>query len=414
MAQFGLSLRVRRLGNWLGVPAAFMIMLWALPARAAVGPTPLRWNITMAKVAAGQHEFVRMNKVQILQWSCPGDIEVREKGHGIRRMPAADILAVQLRKAVLVPAVSAWQLVLRDHDVLPGYPVGTRHENIIFHAAGLGVVHIPLSAVAGLRRSEEVAIPDSAADHDSLYFNNNSHLAGAVVKIGRKHIVFQSNLGNTTIPISRVNHVILGGVATLPTGPEPGARIVLLNGASLRTPKFDWSDGKLSLVDPAGKTISVPIREVAHIGIVGGRAVWLTDLTPTGIHQVSWIGDNRPIRNNRCVTGRRLRMNGKVFAHGLGVHVNCSVTYKLGGLYKYFMVRPAMDDSAGSYGRANVVILADGKIVYSGKHLQTGMRAAVVHVPVAGVQTLTLKAVDAGRYGVRGRVDWLDAVLIRK
>ncbi len=414
MAQFGLSLHVRRLGNWTGVGAAFMIMLSALPGRAAGGPTQLRWNITTAEVAAGRHEFVRMNKVQIRQWSCPGKMVVREPALGSRKLSSADILAVQLRRAMVVPAVSAWQLVLRDRDVLPGYPIGTRHENIIFHAAGLGIVHIPLSAVAGLRRSADVAIPDSAADHDRLYFNNNSHLAGAVVKIGRNHIAFQSNLGNTTIPLSRVNHVILGGVATSPTWPVPVARIVFLNGASLRTPKFDWSDGKLSLVDPAGKTIFVPIREVARIGIVGGRAVWLTDLTPTGIHQVSWIGDNRPVRNNRCVTGRRLRMNGKVFAHGLGVHVNCSATYKIGGAYKYFMVRPAMDDSAGLYGRANVFILADGKAVYSGKHLQTGMRAAVVRVPVVGVQTLTLTAVDAGRYGVRGRVDWLDAVLIRK
>ncbi len=361
MQQMGLNMIGRRMAGRVGAGVALLIMLWAPLSRAAANQTSLRWNITTAKVAVGQHEFVRLSKVQIRQWSCPGDIVVREKGHGIRRIPTADILAVQLRKAVLVPVVSAWQLVLRDRDVLPGYPVGTRHENIIFHASGLGVVHIPLSAVAGLRRSEKVAIPDSAADHDSLYFNNNSHLAGAVVKIGRKHIVFQSNLGNTTIPLSRVNHVILGGVATLPTGPEPGARIVFLNGASLRTPKFDWSDGKLSLVDPAGKTISVPIREVARIEIVGGRAVWLTDLKPTRIHQVSWIGDNRPIRNNRCVTGRPLRMNGEEFTHGLGVHVNCSVTYKLGGLYQYFMVRPAMDDSAGAYGRANVVILADGK-----------------------------------------------------
>ena len=390
-----------------------MILLSAPLGRAADGTPQLRWNITTAEPAAGQHEFVRLNKVQIRHWNYPGEIVVRSPALGRRRLPTKDILAVQRRNAVVVPAVSAWQLVLRDRDILPGYPIGTRHGNIVFHAAGLGIVHIPLSAVAGLRRTQDVAIPDSAADHDSLYFNNDSHLAGAVVKIGRNRIAFQSNLGNTTIPLNRVNHIVLGGAAVSPTRPVSGSRIFFLNGASLRTPKFNWSNGKLSLVDPAGKTISVPIRQVARIGIAGGLATWLTDLTPARIHQVSWIGDNWPMRRNRCVTGRPLEVDGRVFSHGLGVHVNCTLTYKIAGEYKYFMVRPTMDDSAGAYGRANVLILVDGKVVYSGQHLQTGMASTVVRVPLTGAQTLTLKAVDAGRYGVRGRVDWLDAVLVR-
>ena len=400
--------------KWGGVGVALMTFLWVSLGRAADSQTQLHWNITTAEPAVGPQEFVRLNQVQIRHWSYPGQIVVRSAALGNRRLPTRDILSVRLRNALVVPAVSAWQLVLRDGDILPGYPMGTRHENIIFHAADLGIVHIPFNAVAGLRRKPGVAIPNSLADHDSLYFNNDSHLTGAVVKIGRNRLVFQSKLGNTTIPLSRVNHIVLGGVAVASARSVSGARIVFLNGASLHTPKFNWSNGELSLVDPAGKAISVPIQQVARVGIVGGRAVWLTDLTPTRIHQVSWIGDNRPIRNNRCVTGRPLRADGKVFAHGLGVHVNCTLTYKIGGLYKYFMVRPAMDDSAGAYGRANVLILADGKVVYSGDHLQAGMANTVVRVPVAGVQRLTLKAVDAGRYGVRGRVDWLNAVLVRK
>lgn len=400
--------------KWGGVGVALMTFLWVSLGRAADSQTQLYWNITTAEPAVGQQEFVRLNKVQIRHWNYPGQIVVRSPALGNRRLPTRDILAVRLRNAVVVPAVSAWQLVLRDGDILPGYPMGTRHENIIFHAAGLGIVHIPFNAVAGLRRARGVAIRNSLADHDSLYFNNDSHLTGAVVKIGRNRLVFQSKLGNTTIPLSRVNHIVLGGVAVSSARPVLGARIAFLNGASLRTPKFNWSNGELALVDPAGKTISVPINQVARVGIVGGRAVWLTDLTPTRIDQVSWIGDNRPMRKNRCVTGRPLQANGKFFAHGLGVHVNCSVTYKIGGIYKYLMVRPAMDASAGVYGRANVMILADGKVVYSGHHLLAGMANAVVRVPLAGVQRLTLKAVDAGRYGVRGRVDWLNAVLVGK
>lgn len=414
MAQYGSSVNWRRLRNWIGGGMALAMMLATPGVRGADDPSQLGWNITTAKPGADNAEFVRIKRVHISQWSFPGQIVVRLPDGIKRRLPTADILAVQLTHAVVVPAVSAWQLVLRDRDVLPGYPMGTRHENIIFHAAGLGIVHIPLSEVAGLRRSAGVAIPDSMADHDSLYFNNDSHLAGAVVSIGSHRLVFQSNLGNTTIPLTRVNYIILGGAAPLPKAPAMAAVIEFINGATLRTPKFQWSEGKLSLVDPAGKTLAVSIDQIARVDIVGGTAVWLTDLAPLSIKQASWIGDNRRFRDNRCVTGQPLRVDGHVFSHGLGVHVDCTLTYKIGGAYKYFMVRPAMDDSAGSYGRTNVFILADGKVVYSGHHLHAGMTNAVVRLPMAGVQTLSLRAVDAGRYGVRGRVDWLDAVLIRK
>jgi endo-alpha-N-acetylgalactosaminidase len=159
----------------------------------------------------------------------------------------------------------------------------------------------------------------------------------------------------------------------------------------------------------------------------GGLFVYLSDLTPTNVKQnfpreYTYEVEVWGYKKDSSVTGGKLRLDGRAYDKGLGVHSYCELTYKLGGGFKEFKATIGLDDSVrtlGEPGFGAVVfqVLLDGK---PAKELRTGVvkrkgdKATQLRVDVSGAKTLTLVAgLDPTSLHVLGRADWADAHLIR-
>ena len=117
------------------------------------------------------------------------------------------------------------------------------------------------------------------------------------------------------------------------------------------------------------------------------------------------------VMRDRNVNGNAIRVGGREFARGIGVHAPSNMTFPLDGRYTAFHVVPGPDDE--HYGELEMMIRVDGKDVFaSGQVRSTGFTSQALEIPVAGANTLTLIVTDGD--GDRGgdHASWADAYLV--
>ncbi|MET9402254.1 glycoside hydrolase family 97 catalytic domain-containing protein [Kitasatospora sp. NPDC002965] len=113
--------------------------------------------------------------------------------------------------------------------------------------------------------------------------------------------------------------------------------------------------------------------------------------------------------------GRTLRIGGRAFDRGLGMHANGSVTVRLGGAYRRFTALVGLDDEVAAGGRGSVVfeVVADGRVVATTPVTTAQSPARSIDVDTSGVTELTLRVTDAGDGRSFDHADWADARLTR-
>lgn len=117
------------------------------------------------------------------------------------------------------------------------------------------------------------------------------------------------------------------------------------------------------------------------------------------------------VMRDRSVDGNAIRVGGREFARGIGVHAPSTMTFPLDGRFTTFHVVPGPDDE--HYGEIEMIIRLDGKDAFaSGKVRSTGFTSRALDIPVAGAKTLTLIVTDGD--GNRGgdHASWADAYLV--
>jgi alpha-galactosidase len=145
----------------------------------------------------------------------------------------------------------------------------------------------------------------------------------------------------------------------------------------------------------SSSTLDVPPAPPRGTSGLAGIPWAYGEMTPTGTLS------SRPLRN-RNAAGKRMKVNGHRYAHGIGVNAWSDVRYWLGGRCTRFTTDVGVDDVAPSSdtlrGTVQVRVLGDGRLLYS-RFLDWTMPPAHLDLPVAGVDELRLE-VDATR-------DWI-------
>ena len=108
-----------------------------------------------------------------------------------------------------------------------------------------------------------------------------------------------------------------------------------------------------------------------------------------------------------------MRLNGREFPKGLGMHSRSTATFELSGGYQSFRSIVGLDGSTTGIGTAECSIEVDGRRVWSEHRLQRG-QSIEISLPkeLTNAKRLTL-LVDFGEQGdMQDHVNWCDAVLL--
>jgi hypothetical protein len=132
-----------------------------------------------------------------------------------------------------------------------------------------------------------------------------------------------------------------------------------------------------------------------------------------------------PHRNDASVLGTPLRLRGKEYRKGIGVHAFSSLGYAFGGEFRRFRATIGLDDTARppsglpgreAMGSVTFRVRLDGKRLFE-KDMTWRDDPIPLDLPVAGGRLLELE-VDfgndaSGAQMARDRADWAEARVIR-
>lgn len=144
-------------------------------------------------------------------------------------------------------------------------------------------------------------------------------------------------------------------------------------------------------------------------GASGENRIWIEDLDRSAM-----TCDYRQPLVGRSIEGGLLSIDGKTYAHGLGVHANSRLDVPLGGRALAFEAMVGIDDEKDGRSPASIEfkVWADGRLAATSGLLRRRRRSAHLHVNLEGVQVAVLEVTDGGDGNDSDHADWADAFFL--
>ncbi|MBN1942148.1 MAG: NPCBM/NEW2 domain-containing protein [Phycisphaerae bacterium] len=237
-------------------------------------------------------------------------------------------------------------------------------------------------------------------------------VVGSLLGIAERKIQFSYHGKERTVKADRLRAILLARPAKAP----PAARgwLKTTDGCVYTFSEIEQADAFYTLQRPQSTSINIPRDETANITFHSDRLVYLADLEPSNVRQHGLFDKAIPYRVNYSAGGSPLRLGGREYKTGLGLHSFCELTYDLGGTYRVFIATAGIDDAVRPNGAAALMILADGKAIFPATTLTGREEPMLIRLSVRGAKTLTIR-LDFGpdKLDASDHVDLADARLVK-
>lgn len=193
--------------------------------------------------------------------------------------------------------------------------------------------------------------------------------------------------------------------------------------ARLRTASGDDWPGRLVSADQrgvgfqiAGAAVAVPVewRSVSRIDIVSDRVTFLSDVDPLEQEQEGFFGGQWPMRRDQSISGSPLRIAGRRYAKGVGVHSRSRLVYAVPAGFERFAADIGLDDGSAYREGQAVFRVRDGeKVLFDSGPIRGGDKARAVSLAVRGLSRITLEVDFGDGLDLGDHADWCNARFLR-
>jgi hypothetical protein len=399
-----------------------------------------------------------------------------------RKVPLDDIVFLRFPPRAAAPAAlpdAPLVLFLRDGSELAGRVTAGDEDSVRFRVPGLGAesLAIPIEKVKGLMVLSQEAAPgappgsrprertlsrgawrirlrseisSARAEKDEVILLQEGRVQGILESLDAEGVRFGSDtLGDLKIGYEKLRALILAEVdlpeakrsdSSPSSRDEKGkkaagsgrsmARITLQDGSSFAASLKEIAGGRVSLEHDILGTLSAALADVLDVAFLGGKTRYLSDVEPSAVkeHLGPAFQKKMPFRRDANVLGEPLRMGGREYRKGLGVHSYSRLEFDLGGEYTRFQATIGLDESARPFesqspaadvGHVIFRVRVDGNQMLE-KAMSWRDAPAAIDLPVAGGRQLALEVDFGPAEGsgpgfnfARDRANWAEARIIR-
>ncbi|MCA9255681.1 MAG: NPCBM/NEW2 domain-containing protein [Phycisphaerales bacterium] len=160
--------------------------------------------------------------------------------------------------------------------------------------------------------------------------------------------------------------------------------------------------------------VEIPWSSIRSLSFNSGRVVRLSSLSPQSSTCDTIIGGAWPAQKDLNVTGGPLRIGGRFYEDGWGVHATSRLAFALDGRFDRFSAEVGVDASVGDRGSVVFRVIADGAVVFESDVMHGGQAAAAIKVDLSGAKTLILECDRADGLDLSDHADWANAYLVRR
>lgn len=346
---------------------------------------------------------------------------------GKRDIPRNEIVAITIAPAKKLNTLRAQGLLVTDADRLAAWSLSLSGDKVRFKNQLLGDAELPLVSarqiyMPGGNRSlgeviaavEKVPVPATAGD--VMYVEKKGGyivpLRGIVKGIDKERVTFTWRDKDRSISRNLIMAVHLATVKS--AGEKPAGVMVASDGSEVAFKKFSYDGSKFTVETKNFGRKSFALSSIAAIRFFSESAVNLATLKPHKVTERGFFGkdDHRFLyRVNKSVGGSELRLDGREYGIGLGLHSYSELTWKVGGKYSRFVALLGIDDAVKSIGGVTVTFLIDGKVVGKPVEVSGKDKPQTVRLDIKGASEFTIR-VDFGRDNMPAG-DHLDIVSAR-
>ena len=156
----------------------------------------------------------------------------------------------------------------------------------------------------------------------------------------------------------------------------------------------------LTVTTPSGAKLEYPLAKVTMLDYSNGKLVFLSDLEPDRLVELSTEDRIDHYKRDRNMDGKeRIKLKTIPYPKGLAIHADTQMDFILNGEFSVFKAVIGFDDAVGGVpGPVKVRIEADGKELFSKtfdrKDWKTSTPAEVIEKSIKDVQTLRIEVMS--------------------
>lgn len=323
-----------------------------------------------------------------------------------------------------IKAESGTQVMLLTGSAINAKIVSGNEKALKINSPLLGEIEIKNNAIKGMifTRGD---IPEnkfndffagSDPDKDSILTPKAEKQTGFMVSLSDKALDFDQEGQKRSIPFEQLGALRYAELEKFKPLTGVQGSVTLSDGSKLTGVLSGLKGEKLDLKVYEDQMISVPMEAIRALALAGGKLIYLSDFPALNVEEKPLVGGFPVIfhwKKNKAVTGGVMKIAGKEYARGIGVHAYAKITLRLEGQYEKLLVDPGLDDTGLSGPGCEWRIVGDGKDLAKGE-AKLGQAPTPGKFDVKGVKVLELIADfgpdndDAGDH-----LNWANARLVK-
>ena len=403
------------LSRYLGAATVVAVMACAA---AAPAPAP-KWRVETAdaRVLSGQLQSISAEKIVVRTDKGPQELPIADvvefsagdQPEDIMDVPGQAVLQTAQGDALAVRAVSYDGKKLTASGGVAG-----RVEIPADAARAILLPPVSRTAAEMLKTYEKMQLAPPTGDRLIVTRAGSPDLAidGVLEGIDADKVTFRWKDESRTIARANVPIIMLAAVAS--KGAAAGGTLIARDSSRLRFRGLKLDAGKLVIDTPAMGTVTMNLADAVIVRLSSSQVVRLSALKPVVEKEHGFFETTFRHRVDKSVGGRPLRLGGRQYATGLGLHSFCELTYNLDANFSSFVAVVGIDDEARPHGDATVTFQADGKPLGEGLHVTGQDDPKPVRLDVRGVKQLMIRVgFGPDGMGVGDHVDLAGARLIK-
>ena len=245
---------------------------------------------------------------------------------------------------------------------------------------------------------------------DFVVLNNAERVEGVLESFGAKTVVLDTG---TSKPEYKTDSISLVGLSSDDNSKKEQTievmSLVLDSGARITLAEFNLSMGILEGKTMQGVKVRIPLSKIQHAVILGKSVVRIQELKNIKLRQVPFFETPMEAKTVKAAKNSDFLISGSSYTNGFSTMGSTSIIFPLDGKYQKLCGFFGFDDVGGRQGRADIKILADGKVIASWVDRAWKDGLGSLNLPLAGTKELSL-VIEAS---LGSKINWCECLFFQ-
>ena len=245
---------------------------------------------------------------------------------------------------------------------------------------------------------------------DFVVLNNAERVEGVLESFGAKTVLLDTG---TSKPEYKTDSISLVGLSSDDNSKKEQTievvSLVLDSGTRITLAEFNLSMGILEGKTMQGVKVRIPLSKIQHAVILGKSVVRIQELKNIKLRQVPFFETTMEAKTVKATKNSDFLISGSSYTNGFSTMGSTSITFPLDGKYQKLCGFFGFDDVEGRQGRADIKILADGKVIASWVDRTWKDGLGSLNVTLAGTKELSL-VIEAS---IGAKINWCECLFFQ-